>query len=139
MPSVTLYLLLIAGIPKFILISVHDYNLPSFLLESGYFKGKRKAESEVLSKFPSSGTPWNVYFSLLATWQSEAYDSKSFSLKLLGKTAHVCNKFVNRKGKISVRHGVCLLKSISKHLGTWSCGLSLCVIWQYCLRAFNCY
>ncbi|KAH0741455.1 hypothetical protein KY290_034498 [Solanum tuberosum] len=43
------------GIPKFILISVHDYNLPSFLLQSGYFTGKRKAESEVLSKFPSSG------------------------------------------------------------------------------------
>lgn len=43
------------GIPKFIFISVHDYNVPSFLLQSGYFKGKRKAESEVLSKFPSSG------------------------------------------------------------------------------------
>ncbi|MED6112663.1 hypothetical protein PIB30_063624 [Stylosanthes scabra] len=43
------------GIPKFILISVHDYNLPSFLLSSGYFTGKRKAESEVLSKYPSSG------------------------------------------------------------------------------------
>ncbi|KAM0827999.1 hypothetical protein ACQ4PT_067832 [Festuca glaucescens] len=43
------------GIPKFILISVHDYNLPSFLLTSGYFTGKRKAESEVLSKYPSTG------------------------------------------------------------------------------------
>ncbi|XP_072975065.1 uncharacterized protein At1g32220, chloroplastic [Typha angustifolia] len=43
------------GVPKFILISVHDYNLPSFLLSSGYFTGKRKAESEVLSKYPSSG------------------------------------------------------------------------------------
>ncbi|XP_057448670.1 uncharacterized protein At1g32220, chloroplastic [Lotus japonicus] len=43
------------GIPKFILISVHDYNLPSFLLSSGYFTGKRKAESEVLSKYPGSG------------------------------------------------------------------------------------
>ncbi|KAL1829912.1 hypothetical protein ACET3Z_008324 [Daucus carota] len=43
------------GIPKFILISVHDYNLPSFLLSSGYFTGKRKAESQVLSKYPSSG------------------------------------------------------------------------------------
>ncbi|XP_039035757.1 uncharacterized protein At1g32220, chloroplastic-like [Hibiscus syriacus] len=43
------------GIPKFILISVHDYNLPSFLLSSGYFTGKRKAESEVLSKYPNSG------------------------------------------------------------------------------------
>lgn len=44
-----------SGIPKFILISVHDYNLPSFLLSSGYFTGKRKAESEVLSKYPNSG------------------------------------------------------------------------------------
>ncbi|XP_038687241.1 uncharacterized protein At1g32220, chloroplastic [Tripterygium wilfordii] len=43
------------GIPKFVLISVHDYNLPSFLLSSGYFTGKRKAESEVLSKYPRSG------------------------------------------------------------------------------------
>lgn len=43
------------GIPKFILISVHDYNLPSFVLSSGYFTGKRKAESEVLSKYPTSG------------------------------------------------------------------------------------
>ncbi|CAL0311792.1 unnamed protein product [Lupinus luteus] len=47
------------GIPKFILISVHDYNLPPFLLTSGYlseyFKEKRKAESEVLSKYPTSG------------------------------------------------------------------------------------
>ncbi|KAG5524272.1 hypothetical protein RHGRI_031068 [Rhododendron griersonianum] len=43
------------GIPKFIFISVHDYNLPSFLLSSGYFTGKRKAESEVLSKYPTSG------------------------------------------------------------------------------------
>ncbi|KAH7668717.1 putative oxidoreductase protein [Dioscorea alata] len=43
------------GVPKFILISVHDYNLPSFLLSTGYFIGKRKAESEVLAKYPSSG------------------------------------------------------------------------------------
>jgi len=43
------------GVPKFILISVHDYNLPSFLLTSGYFTGKRKAESEVLAKYPGSG------------------------------------------------------------------------------------
>lgn len=43
------------GVPKFILISVHDYNLPSFLLNSGYFTGKRSAESEVLAKYPNSG------------------------------------------------------------------------------------
>lgn len=46
----------VAGVPKFILISVHDYNLPSFLLNSGYFTGKRQAESELLSKYPTSGT-----------------------------------------------------------------------------------
>ncbi|CAL1399532.1 unnamed protein product [Linum trigynum] len=28
-------------------VYMHDYNLPSFLLSSGYFTGKRKAESEV--------------------------------------------------------------------------------------------
>ena len=49
------FLFSLAGVPKFILISVHDYNLPQFLLESGYFTGKRKAESEVLSKYPNSG------------------------------------------------------------------------------------
>uniref|UniRef100_A0A2P2KJY7 Uncharacterized protein At1g32220ic isoform X2 n=1 Tax=Rhizophora mucronata TaxID=61149 RepID=A0A2P2KJY7_RHIMU len=43
------------GIPKFILISVHDYNLPPFLLSTGYFTGKRKAELEVLAKYPNSG------------------------------------------------------------------------------------
>ncbi|KAL3834925.1 hypothetical protein ACJIZ3_009661 [Penstemon smallii] len=50
------------GIPKFILISVHDYNLPSFLLTSGYFTGKRKAESEVLSKYPMSGVVFRPGF-----------------------------------------------------------------------------
>lgn len=43
------------GVPKFILITVHDYNLPSFLLQSAYFTGKRKAESEILSLYPNSG------------------------------------------------------------------------------------
>lgn len=43
------------GVPKFILITVHDYNLPSFLLQSAYFTGKRKAEAELLSKYPNSG------------------------------------------------------------------------------------
>ncbi|KAL6501507.1 hypothetical protein OROGR_026640 [Orobanche gracilis] len=48
--------------PKFILISVHDYNLPSFLLSSGYFTGKRKAEYEVLSKYPMSGVVFRPGF-----------------------------------------------------------------------------
>ncbi|XP_021765582.1 uncharacterized protein At1g32220, chloroplastic-like [Chenopodium quinoa] len=43
------------GVPKFILISVHDYNLPPFLRESSYFTAKRKAESEILSRYPNSG------------------------------------------------------------------------------------
>lgn len=51
----------LAGVPKFILISVHDYNLPSFLLSSAYFTGKRKAESEVLSKYPNSGNLEDVF------------------------------------------------------------------------------
>ncbi|CAM8880654.1 unnamed protein product [Rhodiola kirilowii] len=50
------------GVPKFILISVHDYNLPSFLLQSGYFTGKRKAESEVLSKYPTCGVVFRPGF-----------------------------------------------------------------------------
>ncbi|KAJ7560890.1 hypothetical protein O6H91_03G004800 [Diphasiastrum complanatum] len=45
-----------AGVSKFVLISVHDYNLPPFFLSNGYFEGKRQAEAEVLSKFPNSGT-----------------------------------------------------------------------------------
>lgn len=45
----------IAGVPKFIYVSVHDYNLPEFALDSGYFKGKRRAEAEILNKYPSSG------------------------------------------------------------------------------------
>lgn len=53
------------GVPKFILISVHDYNLPSFLLASGYFAGKRQAESEVLSKYPSSGTLERLCLSIM--------------------------------------------------------------------------
>lgn len=51
----------LAGVPKFILISVHDYNLPPFVLSSGYFTGKRKAESEVLSKYPNSGNSKLVF------------------------------------------------------------------------------
>uniref|UniRef100_A0A803L663 NAD-dependent epimerase/dehydratase domain-containing protein n=1 Tax=Chenopodium quinoa TaxID=63459 RepID=A0A803L663_CHEQI len=43
------------GVPKFILISIHDYNLPPFLRESTYFTAKRKAESEILSRYPNSG------------------------------------------------------------------------------------
>ncbi|XP_061343074.1 uncharacterized protein At1g32220, chloroplastic isoform X2 [Gastrolobium bilobum] len=62
------------GIPKFILISVHDYNLPSFLLSSGYFTGKRKAESEVLSKYPNSDC--NIFRYCLKTcfhiWEKES-------------------------------------------------------------------
>ncbi|GKC94353.1 hypothetical protein Tco_1159795 [Tanacetum coccineum] len=35
------------SIPKFVLISVHDYNVPSFLLKNGYFTGKKMAEAEL--------------------------------------------------------------------------------------------
>lgn len=45
-----------AGVSKFVYISVHDYNLPEFALNNGYFAGKRKAEAEILSAFPNTGT-----------------------------------------------------------------------------------
>ncbi|KAL2634680.1 hypothetical protein R1flu_006159 [Riccia fluitans] len=45
-----------AGVPKFIYVSVHEYNLPEFLLSSGYFQGKKRAEQEIFDKYPSSGT-----------------------------------------------------------------------------------
>eukprot|EP00246_Nothoceros_aenigmaticus_P003431 TRINITY_DN14595_c0_g1_i1.p1 TRINITY_DN14595_c0_g1~~TRINITY_DN14595_c0_g1_i1.p1 ORF type:complete len:332 (+),score=54.59 TRINITY_DN14595_c0_g1_i1:418-1413(+) len=44
-----------AGISKFIYISVHKYNLPEFALNNGYFKGKRRTEEAILSKFPRTG------------------------------------------------------------------------------------
>lgn len=70
----------LAGIPKFILISVHDYNLPSFLLSSGYFKGKRKAESEVLSKYPSSG-----HYSMPLPFKKKIYAYHDLKTKLVFK------------------------------------------------------
>ncbi|KAK0588410.1 hypothetical protein LWI29_000605 [Acer saccharum] len=69
------------GIPKFILISVHDYNLPSFLLSSGYFTGKRKAESEVLSKYPNSGVVLRPGF----IYGKRKVDGFEIPLDLIGK------------------------------------------------------
>ncbi|TKY70060.1 3-dehydrosphinganine reductase [Spatholobus suberectus] len=71
------------GIPKFILISVHDYNLPSFLLSSGYFTGKRKAESEVLSKYPNSGIVLRPAF----IYGKRRVDGFELPLDLVGKPA----------------------------------------------------
>jgi hypothetical protein len=45
-----------ARILKFILILVTDYNLPSSLLISRYFTGKRGVEREILSRYPNLGT-----------------------------------------------------------------------------------
>ncbi|XP_073049941.1 uncharacterized protein At1g32220, chloroplastic-like isoform X1 [Primulina eburnea] len=69
------------GIRKFILISVHDYNLPSFLLKSGYFTGKRKAESEVLSKYPSSGVVFRPGF----IYGKRMIDGYEIPLDLIGE------------------------------------------------------
>jgi hypothetical protein len=44
-----------SGVPRYIYISVHPYNLPTFALNNGYFSGKKKAEAEVLSLYPNSG------------------------------------------------------------------------------------
>ncbi|EPS65675.1 hypothetical protein M569_09100, partial [Genlisea aurea] len=69
------------GVPKFILISVHDYNLPSFLLSTGYFTGKRKAESEVLSKYPASGVVLRPGF----IYGRRKVDGFEIPLDLIGK------------------------------------------------------
>ncbi|KAL9242669.1 hypothetical protein vseg_016650 [Gypsophila vaccaria] len=69
------------GVPKFILISVHDYNLPSFLLQSGYFTGKRNAESEVLSRFPNSGVVLRPGF----IYGKRRVDSYEIPLDLVGE------------------------------------------------------
>ncbi|GFP89501.1 uncharacterized protein at1g32220 chloroplastic [Phtheirospermum japonicum] len=76
------------GIPKFILISVHDYNLPSFLLSLGYFTGKRKAESEVLSKYPSSGVVFRPGF----IYGKRKVDGFEIPLDLIGEPLE---KFLN--------------------------------------------
>ncbi|KAL9259670.1 hypothetical protein AKJ16_DCAP05660 [Drosera capensis] len=69
------------GVPKFILISVHDYNLPPLLLQSGYFTGKRKAESEVLSKYPNAGVVLRPGF----IYGKRKVDGFEISLDLIGE------------------------------------------------------
>ncbi|KAE8727421.1 NAD(P)-binding Rossmann-fold superfamily protein isoform 3 [Hibiscus syriacus] len=69
------------GIPKFILISVHDYNLPPFLLQYAYFTSKRKAESEVLSKYPSSGVVLRPGF----IYEKRRVDGFELPLDLVGE------------------------------------------------------
>lgn len=70
-----------SGVPKFILISVHDYNLPQFVLSSGYFAGKRKAEAEVLSKYPTSGVVLRPGF----IYGKRKVDNYEIPLDVIGK------------------------------------------------------
>lgn len=45
-----------AGVPRFIFVSVHDYNLPSGIKDSiGYFVGKKKAEARITELYSGSG------------------------------------------------------------------------------------
>lgn len=44
-----------SNVERFIFVSVHDYNLPSFALDNGYFNGKRRAEAQIIAKFPVAG------------------------------------------------------------------------------------
>ncbi|KAF3792955.1 MIOREX complex component 2 [Nymphaea thermarum] len=73
--------MLATGIPKFILISAHDYNLPSFLLSSGYFTGKREAESAVLSNYPNTGVVLRPGF----IYGKRRVDSLEIPLDLIGE------------------------------------------------------
>lgn len=58
-----------AGVPKFVFVSVHDYNIPDFLKDqSGYFSGKKRAEDAVLLQYPEGGAvlrPGFIYGSRL--------------------------------------------------------------------------
>ena len=44
-------LIVCAWVLKFVLLTVHDYNLSPVVLSSGYFTEKRNAEAELLSKY----------------------------------------------------------------------------------------
>jgi hypothetical protein len=69
------------GIKKFILISVHDYNLPDFALQSGYFTGKRRAEERVLMQYPETGQYERLSLKFLDTTASGLVCSNSDELK----------------------------------------------------------
>lgn len=43
------------GVRRFVFVSVHDYNLPDFAKNNGYFNGKRRVETAVLDAFPDTG------------------------------------------------------------------------------------
>ena len=46
-----------AGVPRFVYVSVYQYNLPSFVTDAiGYFVGKRKAEKAVLAAYGDAAT-----------------------------------------------------------------------------------
>ncbi|KAM0935683.1 putative NAD(P)-binding domain superfamily [Dioscorea sansibarensis] len=74
--------------PKFILISVHDYNLLSFLLSSSYFTGKRKA------KYPSSVVlrPCFIYGKKKSRWLQ---DPITFNRRTIGKVVICTENFAN--------------------------------------------
>jgi len=44
------------SVPKFVFVSVYDYNIPDEIKKrTGYFSGKKRAEEAVLSEFPEEG------------------------------------------------------------------------------------
>lgn len=45
-----------AKVPRFVFVSVHEYNLPEFVTGAiGYFQGKRAAERALAASFPDGG------------------------------------------------------------------------------------
>jgi nucleoside-diphosphate-sugar epimerase len=45
-----------AAVPRFVFVSVHEYNIPAFITDAiGYFQGKRSAERALLAAFPDTG------------------------------------------------------------------------------------
>lgn len=101
---------------------MHDYNLPSFLLSSGYFTGKRKAESEVLSKYPNAGNLRRVFYrdichvdgQVLLTKFSMTKSSISFDSNPVNIThTSLVNNILGMKSKPHVSVGIALILGYS--------------------------
>jgi nucleoside-diphosphate-sugar epimerase len=71
-----------AGVPKFVYVSVFQYNLPEFITAAiGYFVGKRKAEKAVLAAYSTDATILQPGF----IYGDRAVGSTSLPLGLVGQ------------------------------------------------------
>ncbi|CAI7869853.1 unnamed protein product, partial [Closterium sp. NIES-54] len=60
------------GVRKFVFVSVHDYNLPDFAKQNGYFNGKKRAETAVLDAFPNTGVVLALFWLAAASFPASS-------------------------------------------------------------------